>query len=293
MQKGIARWSEIAKQVPGRIGKQCRERWFNHLDPEIKKSDWTPEEDAKLIEGQAKLGNKWSLIAKEFLPGRPENAVKNRWNAATRRRKGEDGTPSSTPKSQAKPKTPKAEKKVKKEPKAKVPKTADASSSLQQSAAESLMGLAALKSLCDVASAMQASEESFTGGKATRKRKPANTLSKSPAKKKQVTGPRSAKRKNNKETLDAAQLLASGLTVPKKARGSSFMASRPNLPAPANISTAVAKKAGTKTATLNSADTTTPVWSSPKESANISPAKTSVEKDAVSALQNLMVKGVK
>lgn len=35
--------SVIAKHLPHRKGKQCRERWFNHLDPNIKKGDWTPE----------------------------------------------------------------------------------------------------------------------------------------------------------------------------------------------------------------------------------------------------------
>lgn len=53
---GIVKWSEIAAQIPGRIGKQCRERWFNHLDPTIKKGNWTPEEDKILEEQQARIG---------------------------------------------------------------------------------------------------------------------------------------------------------------------------------------------------------------------------------------------
>lgn len=53
---GVTKWSEIAARIPGRIGKQCRERWFNHLDPSINKSAWSPEEDRMLEEYQAKLG---------------------------------------------------------------------------------------------------------------------------------------------------------------------------------------------------------------------------------------------
>jgi hypothetical protein len=31
----LKRWAAIAQQLPGRIAKQCRERWHNHLDPGI------------------------------------------------------------------------------------------------------------------------------------------------------------------------------------------------------------------------------------------------------------------
>lgn len=33
---GEGKWSLIAQSLPGRIGKQCRERWINHLNPNIK-----------------------------------------------------------------------------------------------------------------------------------------------------------------------------------------------------------------------------------------------------------------
>lgn len=81
---GANKWSLIAKQLPGRIGKQCRERWFNHLNPEINKDPWTEEEEEVLRQAHAKFGNKWALIAK-YLTGRTDNAIKNHYNATQRR----------------------------------------------------------------------------------------------------------------------------------------------------------------------------------------------------------------
>ena len=141
------RWADVAALLRGRIGKQCRERWFNHLDPTINRGAFTPAEDMRLFElrrvhgafvddsratskvwlrlspyppyprrfayrlhhklpragcvvhninyklsrawcvvcGVRCAGNKWSEIAK-YMAGRSENAVKNRWNSAARRR---------------------------------------------------------------------------------------------------------------------------------------------------------------------------------------------------------------
>lgn len=84
-QHGCHAWPKITSVLPHRTPKQCRERWFNNLDPNVTKSPWTPEEDDLIFENFMKFGPKWSTIA-HLIPGRTDNSIKNRWNASISKR---------------------------------------------------------------------------------------------------------------------------------------------------------------------------------------------------------------
>ena len=86
-QFGTRNWTKLAELLPGRIGKQCRERWRNHLDPGNSKEPWTPEEDEQLIQLHEQFGNQWVKIA-AMMPGRSDNHIKNRWNSTLKKRTG-------------------------------------------------------------------------------------------------------------------------------------------------------------------------------------------------------------
>lgn len=72
-------WNDIAKFVPGRSPKQCRDRWSNYLKPSLIFDPWENSDDQLLVSLVNKYGTHWSKM-KNFFPNRSSNSIKNRWN---------------------------------------------------------------------------------------------------------------------------------------------------------------------------------------------------------------------
>ena len=79
-------WSFIASQLPNRNPRQCRERWQNYLNPDLKAQIWTEEEDRLILERYNEMGPHWNAIGRTFV-GRSGNAVRNRYLVLMRHQK--------------------------------------------------------------------------------------------------------------------------------------------------------------------------------------------------------------
>jgi hypothetical protein len=100
-ENGTKQWTVISDKLnkffplANRTGKQCRERWHNHLNPGINKEIWSLQEEITLFTYHSKLGNKWAEIS-NYLPGRTDNSIKNHFYSTLRKQyrslKGIDST---------------------------------------------------------------------------------------------------------------------------------------------------------------------------------------------------------
>lgn len=63
MKYGLQAWERVASLLPRKTAKQCKMRWNEWLDPTIKKTDWSRDEEEKLLHLAKVYPNQWRTIA--------------------------------------------------------------------------------------------------------------------------------------------------------------------------------------------------------------------------------------
>ena len=81
---GIKAWHTIAEFMEGKNVRQCRERYYNYLQPHLVNGEWTPEDEQLLQAKIEEYGHKWAKIT-TFFRGRSEINVKNHWKMMERK----------------------------------------------------------------------------------------------------------------------------------------------------------------------------------------------------------------
>ena len=83
---GLDNWKIISSFLEGRNPKQCRDRYRNYLAPGLSNTNWSKDEDEKLLHLFSEIGSRWSEMQKYF-PNRSSNSLKNRWHLIISKKK--------------------------------------------------------------------------------------------------------------------------------------------------------------------------------------------------------------
>lgn len=88
-------WSQVSRELflrgqqnSFKSGKNCRERWFNHVDPSINKH-WSTEEDLIMLQEVLSNGRKWSKAIPLLHGSKSEHMIKNRFHSLLRKKQHE------------------------------------------------------------------------------------------------------------------------------------------------------------------------------------------------------------
>ncbi len=87
-------WEIISKNFPDFSAEMLEERYNNKLDPKLKRTKFSEEEDEKIVALYSKYGNNWKEIASYF-PDRNANMIKNRFYSFLKKKNNIQGVNSS------------------------------------------------------------------------------------------------------------------------------------------------------------------------------------------------------
>ncbi|KAF3483337.1 uncharacterized protein GIQ15_02661 [Arthroderma uncinatum] len=90
-------WTEVAQVVGTRHADQCAKRWLHFLNPSLNHSEWSEQEDERLLAAVERSGRNWRRIVDEILHGRSATDAKNRHAILQRNRKNSAASGSDRP----------------------------------------------------------------------------------------------------------------------------------------------------------------------------------------------------
>uniref|UniRef100_A0A0E0AJ08 Myb-like domain-containing protein n=1 Tax=Oryza glumipatula TaxID=40148 RepID=A0A0E0AJ08_9ORYZ len=82
-ENGFRRWSRVARSMPRRSARSCRDRWRHHLARDVYHRPFTARDDDELLRLHYRLGDRWKEIGRAVY-GRTSRVMKHRWRELRR-----------------------------------------------------------------------------------------------------------------------------------------------------------------------------------------------------------------